>query len=100
MALIQAYNPTNGGAPIQELAWQIDRVEQTDPFSSGYAIPLTQTPVDEDAILVFSEGLPLDTSDYQYNSGPNEIEILFSGDPSTDTDDGIWIFRVQYPYAT
>lgn len=99
MGLIQGYNPSTGGSGTT-LAWQIDRVEQTDPFSSGYTIPLSQTPIDANAILVISAGLPLDTDDYTYDSGTNEIEILFSGDPATDTSDGVWVFSVQYPYAT
>lgn len=97
MALIQAYNPSTGGGG-QTLAWQRDRVEETSPFSSGYTIALTETPVDENSIIVWSQGLVLDTDDYTYNSGTNSIEILFSGDPSTDTSDGVWIFSVQYPY--
>lgn len=41
----------------------------------------------------------LDPDDYQYNA-PNEIEILFSANPATDTADGVWTFTVYYPYAT
>lgn len=96
MALIQAQRP--GGGSAQDLAWQRDRVEETDPFPVGYLIPLTEIPLDEDAINVWSQGLILDTDDYQYNAGPNEIEILFSGNPATDTSDGTWVFSVQYPY--
>lgn len=98
MALIQASNP--GQSVSESLAWQIDRVEETDPFSSGYAIALTETPIDADAIMVWSQGLILDTDDWDYNAGTNEVEILFSGDPATDTSDGTWVFFVQYPYAT
>lgn len=97
MALIQAVNPT--GSVSSLLAWQIDRVEETDPFASGYGIPLSETPVDADGIMVWSQGLILDTDDWDYNAGTNEVEILFSGDPATDTSDGTWVFFVQYPYA-
>jgi hypothetical protein len=102
MALLQAWNPQSGSGPQPpvSLAWERDRVEETDPFSSGYLINLTETPVDENAITVWSQGLVLDTDDYSYNSGTNQITILFSGDPATDTSDGTWIFSVQYPYAT
>jgi len=98
MALIQAQRA--GGGSGVALAWKRDRVAETNPFASGYTIPLTEIPFDEDSINVWSQGLILDTDDYQYNAGPNEIEILFSGDPATDTSDGVWVFSVQYPYAT
>lgn len=97
MGLIQASNFGSGGSGATN-AWQRDRVEETDPFASGYAIPLTETPVDENSIIVWSQGLVLDTDDYGYNSGTNEIEILFSGNPATDTSDGTWVFSVYYPY--
>lgn len=99
MALMQAWNPSSGSGPGNTLAWARDRVEETNPFASGYTIPLSQTPVDEDAISVWSQGQILDTDDYQFNA-PNEIEILFSADPATDTDSGVWVFFVQYPYET
>lgn len=98
MALIQAYNPSEGGSGGQTLAWERDRAVETDPFSAGYAIALSVTPLDENSILVWSQGLILDTDDYSYNSGTNSIIINFSGDPSTDTSDGEWIFSVIYPY--
>lgn len=96
MALMQAWNPSSGGSGAT-LAWQRDRVEETNPFSSGYTIALSQNPVDGNAITVWSQGQILDTDDYNFNL-PNEIEILFSADPSTDTDTGTWVFSVQYPY--
>lgn len=88
-----------GSTPAQTLNWALDTVEEGDPFASGYVIPLSQTPVDADAILVYSEGLVLFPTDWQYNAGTNEVEILFSADPATDTADGVWHFFVQYPYA-
>lgn len=87
-----------GSSPAQAIAWARDRVEETNSFSSGYIITLSETPLDADAIIVWSQGLPLDTDDYNYIA-PNQIEILFSGDPATDTSDGVWVFSVQYPYA-
>lgn len=97
MALIQAYNPGGGGSG-QTLAGQRDVVEETTPFASGYAISLTETPVDVSTIIVYSEGLILFPDDWTYNSGTNEVEILFGADPATDTPDGIWHFFVQYLY--
>jgi len=98
MALIQAWNPTTGGSGGQTLEWERDRVVETDPFSAGYAIVLTETPLDENAIMVWSKGMILDTDDYSYDSGTNSIIINFSGDPSTDTSNGEWVFSVTYPY--
>lgn len=97
MALIQVNNP-GVTSPGELIAWQIDTVEETDPFSSGYTIPLTETPVDANSILVYSEGLVLFPTDWSYDSGTNEVEILFGADPATDTADGTWHFFVQYPY--
>lgn len=100
MGLIQAARPSGGSGPGQTLAWQRDRFEQTDPFSPGFTLQMTQTPVDEDAIEVWSQGEILDTDDYNYLSGPNQIEILFSADPALDTQNGVWVFFIRYPYAT
>lgn len=95
-----SFRNAGAGTPApQELAWQRDRVVETDPFASFYIITLTETPLDEDAITVWSQGLVLDTDDYNYIA-PNQIEILFSGDPANDTSDGEWVFSVQYPYQT
>jgi hypothetical protein len=101
MALLQAWNPRRGSGPTPPLsiAWERDRVEETNPFGPGYTIILTENPVDENAIIVWSQGLMLDTDDYQFVA-PNEIEILFSADPATDTGNGVWVFSIQYPYAT
>lgn len=97
MALIQVSNAAITD-PGELIAWQIDTVEETDPFSSGYTISLSQTPVDANSILVYSEGAILFPTEWSYDSGANELEILFGADPATDTDDGIWHFFVQYPY--
>jgi len=98
MGLIQAHNP-GITSPGEIIAWQIDTVEEEDPFVSGYTIALSQTPVDANSILVYSEGLVLYPIDWNYDSVANEIDILFGADPSTDTADGVWHFFVQYPYA-
>jgi len=90
--------PSGSGGGGGNIAGQRDDVEVNTPFSSGYAIPLTQTPIDEDTIMVYSEGLILYPTDWQYNSGTNEVEILFGADPATDTGSGIWHFFVQYLY--
>ena len=101
MALLQAYNPQSGGGPTPPLgvAWERDRVEETNPFSSGYTIALTEEPVDANSIIVWSQGSVRDRNSYQYMA-PDEIEILFSANPATDTAEGVWVFTVYYPYAT
>ena len=98
MALILVRNPSTGGGGGTP-SWQIDTVEETAPFASGYAIPLSQTPVDASSLLVYSEGLVLYPDDWSYNAGTNEVEILFGADPATDTASGTWHFFVQYPYS-
>lgn len=41
----------------------------------------------------------MDSDDYSYLSGSNEIEIFFSGDPAIiNPDTGTVIFWFQYPY--
>lgn len=96
MALIQASNP--GQSAAEQLAWQIDEFELTDPFSSGETLTLTQTAI-ENSVILYSEGPPLSFGSWQFNA-PNEVELLFGADPSTDTDDGVWNIYVQYQYAT
>jgi hypothetical protein len=79
--------------------WQIDNVERTTAFASGYTIALSRTPFSADAIVLYSEYAPMPSGDnWTYDSGTNEITILFGANPATDTDDGIWHFQVQYPY--
>lgn len=100
MALIQASRCCGGGGGGggQTLAWERDLHEQTDPFASGdIVITLSENPFDPDAIIVYSQNTPIQPGDYTF-IGPNQIQINFSGDPSTDTDSGTWNFWVQYPY--
>lgn len=100
MALIQASNNCcdGGGGSGQTLAWERDLHAQTDPFVSGdIVITLTENPIDEDAIIVYSQNTPIQPGDYTFTA-PNQITINFGGDPSTDTDTGTWNFWVQYPY--
>lgn len=101
MAYVMGIRPSTGGGGGGNITgWQLDTVEQTTPFASGYTIPLTQTPFDADAIILYSEAYPLPYGDnWTYDSGTNEITILFGANPATDTDDGIWHFQVQYPYT-
>lgn len=100
MALIQAYNPSSGGGPGTDVAGQRDVQTTSSPFASGYAIPLSETPIDESTIIVYSEGLVLYPTDWNYNSGTNEVEILFGANPATDSQSGTWHFFVQYLYQS
>ena len=97
MAYIKTQRRATGGSG-QTLAWALDQFTETDPFSSGLTLNLTQTPVDADSLLVWSQGLVLHPDDYNYAAGV--VTILFSGDPATDyPETGEWEFFVQYPYA-
>ena len=99
MALIQtSRNCCDGGGSGQTIAWERDLHAQTDPFTSGsLVITLTETPLDEDAIIVYSQDTPIQPGDYTFIA-PNQIQIDFAGDPATDTDSGTWNFWIQYPY--
>lgn len=97
MSFITTYRRA-GGSGGQTLAWDREPFIEVDPFSSGLSLPLSNTPVDVDAISVWSQGQPLDTDDWNYDSGTNAIIILFGADPATDTDTGEWKFSIQYPY--
>lgn len=98
MAYIKTYRRASGGGG-QALAWALDSFPQEDPFSSGLTLNLSQTPLSANAIVVWSQGLPLNPDDWNYAAGV--VTILFSGDPAVDyPETGIWTFTVQYPYAT
>lgn len=99
MAFVKSFRRNTGGGGGQTLAWALDSFEQTTPFTSGLALNLSQTPIDQDAILVWSQGLILNPDDWNYAAGV--VTILFSGDPAVDyPETGVWTFLVQYPYAT
>lgn len=92
--------PGSGGSgPTQNYAWADDKFEVTDPFTPGSLnLALSQTVVFENGIFIVSEGMPLFPPDYTFIA-PNQITIEFGADPATQTDDGIWLFHVQYQYA-
>lgn len=99
MAYLHTRRQTTGGGGGQTLAWAMDSFAQSTPFSSGLTLSLTHTPVDEDAIVVWSQGQILHPDDWNYAAAV--ITILFSGNPAVDNPGtGIWNFLVQYPYAT
>lgn len=101
MAFVKTWRPKNGGGsgPTSNLLWKIDRFEVSAPFLSGTTFALTQTPIDADSIIAYFQRAPMDSDDYSYLSGSNEIEIFFSGDPAIiNPDTGTVIFWFQYPY--
>lgn len=101
MAYLRTRRVSAGGGGGQTLAWAMDAFAETDPFGSpgpDLTLNLSHTPVDPDAITVWSQGQPLHPDDWDYAAGV--ITILFSADPAMDTDTGTWNFLVQYPYAT
>lgn len=100
MAYLQTVQRQSSGGGGQTLAWKIDSFAETDPFGPpdpNLQLTLTQTPIDADAITVWSQGQPLHPDDWNYAAGV--VTILFSANPETDTDTGTWNFLVQYPYA-
>ncbi len=101
MAYVRTRRASTGGGGGQTLAWALDPFAETDPFGppgANLTLNLSETPVDADAITVWSQGQPLHPDDWDYAAGV--VTILFGADPATDTDTGTWNFLVQYPYAT
>jgi hypothetical protein len=100
MAFLRTRRAGAGGGGGQTLAWAMDETVFNAPFSSGVTINLSQTPVDGDALIVYSQNNPLDTVDYNYLTGPPRVVLLFGGDPAVDyPETGEWRIRFQFPYA-
>lgn len=100
MAYLSTLRRQTSGGGGQSLAWALDSFTETDPFTSGLALSISNTPIDVDAILVWSQGLILHPDDWNYDAGNNQIIILFSGNPAIDNpESGEWNFLVQYPYT-
>lgn len=100
MGLIQASRQSaGGGGGLTITGWQVDTQTQNANFAANtVSIPLTQTPVDEDAILVDYNGQRLlKGTSWSYDSVNNEIDILF-GDPYVTDYDTPPYFQVVYPY--
>jgi hypothetical protein len=98
-SLARRQSNTGGGGGGEQVRWASDTLAQSAAFAAGaLTINLSQTPIDADALIVYSEITPLFPGDYTYLTGPPRIRIEFAADPATDTDDGIWDFRVTYPY--
>ena len=89
----------SGGGGGQTLAWTLFTVNQTTAWTAGnLGINLTLTPLSEDAITVWSQGMPLSPDDWELSA--NQIIILFGADPAVESPEtGIWQFFIQYPYV-
>lgn len=90
---------SNGGGGGQTLAWALQTIGINFAWTAGgLALNLTNTPVSEEAIIVWSQGLPLSPDDWTL--GPGTIVIDFAADPAVDNPEtGIWQFFIQYPYV-
>ena len=101
MALIQASRQSagGGGGGLTITGFEVEQFNQATNFTPGTVnLSLAQTPVVEEAITVDYNGQRLlKGTGWQYNSGTNEVEILF-GDPYVTDYDAIPYFQVCYPY--
>lgn len=90
---------TGGGGGGEQQRWKKDLFNQTVAWTAGGLVfNLSSTPVDSDAITIWSQGLILHPDDYTVLSSPARIQIDFDGDPAVDTEAGTWSFIIQYPY--
>lgn len=88
-----------GGGTTEQIRFARDLHAQTAAFAANaLQIPLSQTPVDVDGIMVWSQGEILHPNDYTVLTGPYRVQIGFAIDPATDTDTGTWNFVITYPY--
>jgi hypothetical protein len=101
MALIQAARPSSGGGGggLTITGFANDQFVQNTNFMAGTVnLSLSQTPVSADGITIDYNGQRLQQDvGFTYNSGTNQIEILF-GDPYVTSYDAIPYFQVYYPY--
>jgi len=88
-----------GGGGIAIDGFQVDEHTQEENFlANTLSIPLSQTPVSENAIAVDYNGQKLlKDTEWEYDALNNEIDILFADPYVTDYDE-FPIFQIQYPY--
>ena len=101
MSVISSSRRSTGGSGGVTIAgWQNDQLVQTANFSPNtVSVPLSETPISEDAIVIDYNGQVLRLGEsWEYNSGTNSIEIIF-GDPYVTTYDTPPYFQVTYPYS-
>lgn len=91
---------SGGGGTGETLRWAADTFSQTAAFASGaLSLPLSHTPIDNDSLTVWSQGIVLHPSDYTILTGPNRVQLNFAIDPATDSETGTWYFVVRYQYS-
>ena len=99
MGLIQASRQSTGGGGggLTITGFANDQFTQTTNFGAGdVVIPLSETPLTEDGIVVDYDGQRLLTGiSWTYAAG--EVTIEFA-DPYVDTYDTPPVFQITYPY--
>lgn len=88
--------PGSGGSGGEQMRFARDVFNETAPWVSGFSLALSQTPVDEDGIDVWFQGLWLSPDDWNFVGA--SIVLLFSFDPATDTETGTAQIFIEYPY--
>jgi len=74
-----------------------DVVNINSAYSIGHRFNLTYTPVSEHSVLVIFNGQTLIHGvDYNVDVGNKQIELLFSGDPSGETDADTFMVRYNH----
>lgn len=101
MALIQSSGSTGtsgGGGGSYDWAFQSFEIAiPVTPPTTYATLPLSFTPVNVYAAIVWSEGQPLHPSEYELIAGPT-IRLLFPIDPTLSADGTVWRIAIQYPY--
>ena len=102
MALIQAARPGGtggGGGGLTITGFSNEQLVQTTNFVGGLlSIPLANVPLSDEAIIISYNGQTLlKGSAWSYNSGTNDIDILFTDSYVTTYDENP-VFQINYPY--
>jgi hypothetical protein len=87
---------SGGGSGGEQTRYARDKFDITAPWTSGFSLAMSETPVDEDGIDVWFQGLWLSPDDWNFVG--STIVLLFSFDPSTDTATGTAQIFIEYPY--
>lgn len=100
MGLIQASRPSGGGGGVTIVGFENDQyTQETNFLANTVNIPLTQTPVDANAITVDYNGQRLlKDAAWSYDSGTNSVDILFADPYVTDYDTPPY-FQIVYAYS-
>lgn len=75
----------------------IDLINLNSAYAIGHRINLTYTPLsDKHVLVIFNNSILTWSVDYNVDVGNKQIELLFDGDPSAETE--VDTFMVQYDY--